>query len=117
MINESVIVAINESTYISPEDFVVTEIDSEGRLVVLDDFTPPPTPPTPQRPRAGPFGGRREPKRPDVAKVPPLDQLISQEHYQTVSDLAKRFEEDPYLEENVCFGESNASLYFFCLHV
>ena len=31
----------------SPQDFVVTEIDSSGRLVQLDRFSPPPSPPPP----------------------------------------------------------------------
>lgn len=91
------------------EDFVVTEIDSNGRLVQLDQLAPPPPPPPPpltSDQAAAVDGGRVAKSRPDISEVPPLNELITQEQYHSLSELVDKMKVtlDPQLKDSVSLG-------------
>ena len=90
----------------------MTEIDANGRLVQLDRFSPPPPPPpaappplTSDPPAAE--GNRKTKLRPDASEVPPLTELITEEHYKSLSELSDKTKTnlDPQLGDSVRLGE------------
>ena len=96
-----------------PEDFIVTEIDTTGRLVQLDNFTLPPAPPTPPPTDSSSAldtdqsVDKATRSRPDVSEVPPLNELTTEEQYKSLSELAERVKKDGDAtpSSSVCLGE------------
>lgn len=101
---------------------MVREVDSEGRLVQLDKFTPPPLPsppppntttPTSSTACATPTveGSKTVRTRPDPSKVPPLNELITQEQYKSLLELSNKMKMtlDPQLRDSVFLGKGRSS--------
>lgn len=94
------------------EDFVVTEIDADGRLVQLDSFTPPPLPLPPLPSSSDADVDQSDDgitkSRPDVWEVPPLNELITQDQYKSLSELADSVKKshETYPGNTICLGES-----------
>ncbi len=84
-----------------PEDFVVTEINSNGKLVVLDNHNlpsspaslplPPPPPPSMSATKKKRKRGGHGSYRPDPTLVPPLKDLVSLEQYKSIHHLADEY--------------------------
>ena len=53
-------------------------------------------------------GGKMVKSRPDISSVPPLNELITEEQYKALSEMAGTLKTtfDPQLGENVCLGET-----------
>ena len=66
----------------SPQDFVVTEIDSKGQLVQLDRFSPPlsPSPPNHTHPLPSHTSTSVSVPTTSTDEVPLDDELITEEH-------------------------------------
>jgi hypothetical protein len=52
-------------------------------------------------------GGKMMKSRPDISSVPPLNELITEDQYKALSEMAEKLKMtlDPQLGENVCLGE------------
>lgn len=75
--------------YSSPEDFVVTEINSKSELVILDTFdAPPPISTLATSADTAESAVSRKMARPDAAAVPPLQELVTPERYHSLQELA-----------------------------
>ena len=53
-------------------------------------------------------GGKMVKSRPDISSVPPLNELITEEQYKALSEMAGKLKTtlDPQLGENICLGET-----------
>ena len=51
--------------------------------------------------------GKMVKSRPDISDVPPLNELITEEQYKALSEMAEKMKVtlDPHLGESVCLGE------------
>ena len=51
--------------------------------------------------------GKMVKSRPDISSVPPLSELITEEQYKALSEMAEKLKTtlDPQLGENICLGE------------
>ena len=47
--------------------------------------------------------------RPDISDVPPLNELITEEQYKALSEMAEKVKTtlDPHLGESICLGEKD----------
>lgn len=100
-----------------PEDFVVTEINSKGDLIVLDNFEAPPLPlaPPPSDSAPSPSNssaesaviGKKRSSRPDIDSIPPLQDLVNAAQYLSCMELCHTYkttlEYDP--DKQVDLGE------------
>jgi hypothetical protein len=76
----------------SPEDFVVTEINSKNEIVVLDIFEVPPQTENAESADTN-FTAESAGACPDaVFSVPPLEELVSPEQYHSLQQLALTYQ-------------------------
>lgn len=78
-----------------PEDFVVTEIDSQKELVVLDSYVVPSSPSTSSPVNVTPAESAKKATslRPDASRVPPLQDMVSSHDYKLMEQLAEDYKQ------------------------
>ena len=54
-------------------------------------------------------GAKMVKSRPDISDVPPLNELITEEQYKALSEMAEKVKTtlDPHLGESICLGETD----------
>lgn len=92
---------------------MVAEIDSNGRLVELDPHSELPPKPEPMQDQVEkPARG----SRPVASEVPPLEQLVTLEHYQLIKELAESYKTtlNAHPKQNVLLGQSTRKVPCCC---
>lgn len=94
----------------SPEDFVVSEINSAGKVVELNSYEVPPLPPPPPQATSSETSRKEADtsrkwvgvsSRPDPSDVPPLHELVSSKEYIALEQLANGYRETLVADPNV----------------
>ena len=90
----------------SPEDFIVTEIDSDGKMVTLDPYSELPSKPAPVLPSEDEVERPRKGARPVTSEVPPLEHLVTPEQHQSIQELAETYKTslNPHPKQNILLG-------------
>lgn len=88
----------------SPEDFLVTEINPDGKLVTLDSYDVPPFPPPPSQAGSQARISRKwaaTSSRPDPSDVPPLQDLVKSDKYAALEQLSRVYKETLVFDPDV----------------
>ena len=86
---------IHVSAKVSPEDFVVTELDRQGKLVVLDNYETPEERGCESLALATGSGKKSYRDPIIVEEVVPLQELVTSEQYKLIQEMAESYKSSP----------------------
>lgn len=100
---------------------MVTEINPDGKVVVLDSHEIPPSPPTPSSATKGATPSSRKwasiSARPDPSDVPPLQDMVTSELYAALEQLSSVYKDTLLYDPNIQLDLGNISLVFVKISV